>query len=72
MKFVTNQVFERMGLEHTAQIGPILDGIMRNTPEAREFVRTAEEHGVGAAVQKRDAPFGDYSQGDATVKPKIY
>jgi enoyl-CoA hydratase len=72
MKFVTNQVFERMGLEHTAQIGPILDGIMRNTPEGREFVRTAEQQGVGAAVKTRDAPFGDYSQGDAALKPKIY
>ncbi len=72
MKFVTNQVFERMGLEHTARIGPILDGIMRNTPEARQFVRTAQEQGVGAAIEKRDGPFGDYSQGDAAHKPKIY
>jgi enoyl-CoA hydratase len=72
MKFVTNQVFERMGLEHTSQIGPILDGIMRNTPKAREFVRTAKEQGVGAAIEKRDRPFADYSQGDASKKPKIY
>ncbi len=72
MKFVTNQVFERMGLEHTAQLGPILDGIMRRTPEAREFVRTAKEQGVGAAIEKRDGPFADYSQGDASQKPKIY
>jgi len=72
MKFVTNQVYERMGLEHTAQLGPILDGIMRNTPEARDFVRTAKEQGVGAAIEKRDGPFADYSQGDASKKPKIY
>jgi len=72
MKFITNQVFERMGLEHTARIGPILDGIMRNTPEGREFVSTAKEEGVGAAIAKRDGPFSDYSQGQAAQKPKIY
>jgi enoyl-CoA hydratase len=62
MKLVVNQAFENMGLATTQLLGPILDGYMRNTPEARTFVRTAAERGVAAAVAERDAPFGDYSQ----------
>lgn len=72
MKFITNQVFDRQGVEHSALLGPIIDGIMRNTRESEEFVRVAKEQGVNAAVKLRDGPFGDYSQGDATGKPDIY
>lgn len=72
MKFITNQVFDRQGVEHSALLGPIIDGIMRNTLESEEFVRTAKEQGVGAAVAFRDGPFGDYSQGPASGKPNIY
>jgi enoyl-CoA hydratase len=72
MKFITNQVFDRQGVEHSALLGPIIDGIMRNTLESEEFVRTAKEQGVGAAVALRDGPFGDYSQGPASGKPNIY
>ena len=72
MKFITNQVFDRQGVEHSALLGPIIDGIMRNTLESDEFVRTAKEQGVGAAVALRDGPFGDYSQGPASGKPNIY
>jgi enoyl-CoA hydratase len=42
---------------------------MRHTPEAREFVGLAEREGVGAAVERRDGPFGDYSQAPADAKP---
>jgi enoyl-CoA hydratase len=69
MKLVTNQAFENMGLHTTQLIGPILDGYMRNTPEARRFVRRAKEDGVAAAVAERDAPFGDYGQGGPGMKP---
>ena len=72
MKFITNQVFDRQGVEHSAMLGPIIDGIMRNTLKSEEFVRTAKEQGVGAAVALRDGPFGDYSQGPASGKPNIY
>ena len=72
MKFITNQVFDRQGVEHSALLGPIIDGIMRNTLESEEFVRTAKEQGVGAAVALRDGLFGDYSQGPASGKPNIY
>jgi enoyl-CoA hydratase len=59
-----------MGLQSTQTLGPILDGIMRNTPEGREFVRTAKADGVKAAVIKRDGPFGDYSQAPPDEQPR--
>jgi enoyl-CoA hydratase len=62
MKLVVNQAYENMGLKSTQLLGSVLDGMMRNTPEAHEFVETAMNEGVGAAVAKRDGPFSDYSQ----------
>jgi enoyl-CoA hydratase len=43
---------------------------MRNTPEGREFVRVAKDHGVKEAVTRRDAPFNDYSQAPADQHPR--
>jgi len=69
MKLVVNQAYENMGLQSTQTLGTILDGYMRNTPEGLNFVKTAKEKGVGAAIADRDGPFGDYSQGPASLKP---
>ena len=69
MKLIVNQAYDNMGLQSTQTLGPILDGIMRNTPEGRGFVETALQGGVQAAVAERDSPFGDYSQGSAELKP---
>lgn len=69
MKLAVNQAFDNMGLTNTQLIGSILDGYMRNTPEALEFVKTAKEKGVAAAIAERDGPFGDYSQGPQSKKP---
>jgi enoyl-CoA hydratase len=69
MKLIVNQAYDNMGLASTQYLGTVLDGIMRNTPEGREFVRVAQQQGVRAAVQMRDAPFGDYSQAPAERKP---
>ena len=70
MKLVVNQAFDNMGLQSTQTLGPILDGIMRNTPEGRDFVRTAMDGGVQQAVAERDGPFGDYSQAPADKNPR--
>jgi enoyl-CoA hydratase len=70
MKLIVNQAFDNMGLQSTQYLGTILDGIMRNTPEGRAFVRTAAEQGVHAAVAQRDGPFGDYSQAPPEMKPR--
>jgi enoyl-CoA hydratase len=69
MKLVVNHAYENMGLASTQTLGPILDGLMRNTPDARRFIDLASEQGVGAAVSERDGPFGDYSQAGPADKP---
>jgi enoyl-CoA hydratase len=69
MKLVVNHAYENMGLASTQTLGPILDGLMRNTPEALEFIDTAATEGVGAVVQRRDGPFGDYGQAPPELRP---
>ncbi len=69
MKLVVNHAYENMGLASTQTLGPILDGLMRNTPDARRFIELAEREGVSAAVAERDALFGDYSQAPPERKP---
>jgi enoyl-CoA hydratase len=69
MKLIVNQAYENMGLASTQLLGPVLDGLMRNTPDAHEFIELAEREGVGGAVAERDGPFGDYSQAPAHERP---
>lgn len=69
MKLVVNQAYENMGLASSQTLGVILDGLMRNTPDARRFIEIAEQQGVGAVVAERDGPFGDYSQAPADEQP---
>jgi enoyl-CoA hydratase len=69
MKLIVNQAYENMGLASTQALGPILDGLMRNTPEAKEFIELAEREGVGSVVARRDGPFGDYSQAPPEEQP---
>lgn len=69
MKLVVNHAYENMGLASTQTLGPILDGLMRNTPDAKRFIELAEREGVPAAVAERDRLFGDYSQADPGEKP---
>ena len=66
MKLLVNQAFEQMGLHTTQLIGTLLDGAARHTPEGTAFTRRGLAD-VGGAVADRDAPFGDYGQGPATV-----
>ena len=68
-KLIVNQAYENMGLGSTQLLGPVLDGLMRNTPQAREFITLAEREGVAAAIARRDGPFGDYSRADAGGQP---
>lgn len=60
-----------MGLQSTQTLGPILDGIMRNTPEGREFVRVSLNESVKEAVTRRDGPWGDYSQAPKNKQPRL-
>ncbi len=69
MKLVVNHAYENMGLASTQTLGPILDGLMRNTPEALDFIATAGRDGVRAVIERRDGPFGDYSQAPPELRP---
>ncbi len=69
MKLIVNQAYENMGLASTQALGPILDGLMRNTPEAKRFIEQAEREGVQSVVARRDGPFGDYSQAPPEEQP---
>jgi enoyl-CoA hydratase len=69
MKLIVNQAFENMGMSAVQTLGPILDGLMRNTPDAERFIELAQSEGVPAAVARRDGRFGDYSQAPPDQKP---
>jgi enoyl-CoA hydratase len=69
MKLMVNQAYENMGLASTQTLGPIIDGLMRNTPDGLSFVERAEREGVRAVITERDGPFGDYSQAPAELRP---
>jgi len=69
MKMIVNQAYENMGLAGTQTLGPILDGLMRNTPDALSFIERADREGVGAVVAERDGPFRDYSQASHGEQP---
>ena len=69
MKLIVNQAYENMGLASTQLLGPVLDGLMRNTPDAPRVHRARRARGRGGAVAERDGPFGDYSQAPADEQP---
>lgn len=69
MKMCVNHVYEQQGLSSIQTLGPILDGLMRNTPDALRFVETAQTEGVRTVIERRDGPFGDYSQGPRHAQP---
>ena len=68
-KLIVNQAYENMGLSSTQMLGGILDGLMRNTPDALQFIDTAANQGVRAAIERRDGPWGDYSQAPPERRP---
>ena len=69
MKLIVNHAYESMGIASTQVLGPILDGLMRNTPDALRFIDRARADGVRAVIEERDGPFGDYSQAPAALRP---
>jgi enoyl-CoA hydratase len=69
MKLVVNHAYEAMGVASTQTLGPILDGLMRNTPDAVSFIERAEREGVRPLVAERDRRFGDYSAAPPERRP---
>ena len=43
MKLVVNQAYENMGLRAAQTLGPILDGLMRNTPDGLGFMEQGDD-----------------------------
>lgn len=66
MKLLVNQSLYAQGLHATQQLGTLLDGVARHTPEGYEFQRRAMTDGFREAVRERDEPFGDL--GPSTFK----
>ncbi len=69
MKLIVNHAYEQQGLNAVQTLGPILDGMMRNTPDALSWVEKVQSEGVREAIIQRDGPFGDYSQAPADRRP---
>jgi hypothetical protein len=69
MELDVNQEFENMGLGTTQVIGPVLDGLMRNTPDALHWIEVAEREGVSAVAGERDRLFADYSAAPPGEQP---
>ncbi len=69
MKMIVNQAYENIGLRSTQTLGPILDGLMRNTHDGLAFIDKAKAEGVRAATEERDAAFGDYSMASQEHRP---
>ncbi len=69
MKLIVNHAFENQGISSTQTLGPILDGLMRNTPDALEFIDVAKDDGVRSVIELRDGLFGDYSQAPIDEQP---
>ncbi len=69
MKLVVNHAYEQQGLNAVQTLGPILDGMMRNTPDALAWVDKVDSEGVRAAITQRDGPCKDYSQAPSDRKP---
>ena len=69
MKLAVNHAYENMGLASTQTLGPILDGLMRNTPDAKRFIELAKEKGVPAAVAERDSSSATTARPQPTRSP---
>ena len=64
-KLIVNQAYENMGLASTQTLGGILDGLMRNTPDALEFIDTASEPGRARRDRAPRRPVGRLQPGPA-------
>ena len=67
MKLIVNQAYENMGLRATQTLGPILDGLMRNTPDAPGLHRQATRDGVSAATEDGTLLFRRLQRGRAAT-----
>ena len=73
MKLVVNHAYENMGLASTQTLGPILDGLMRNTPERAGVhrARRARRGALAVTTAAASSPCGNYGQApEAAARPR--
>lgn len=71
MKLIVNQAYENMGLHLTQPLGPILDGLMRNTPDAHAFIGKACGEGVARRNQRARCPVRRLQRGRSGAPPRL-
>ena len=64
-KLIVNQAYENMGLASTQTLGGILDGLMRNTPDALAFIDTAADRRGARGGRATRRPVGRLQPGAA-------
>ena len=69
MKLIVNQAYENMGLASTQTLGPILDGLMRNTPDARRFIEPRRARGRAGGGRRARRPLRRLLPGAAGAAP---
>jgi len=67
-KRVVHRQMEIMGLHTGIRAGSELCALGTHTKSMREFVESIQKEGLTGALQKRDAPFGDYRTSKAGAK----
>ena len=65
MKLVVNQAYENMGLTSTQLLGSVMDSMMRNTPEARDFIDQADARGRRRGCRRARRALRRLQPGDA-------
>ena len=61
-KLLINQAYESVGLRATQLLGPLFDGITRQTEEAHRWSVSFREKRFRELIRERDAPSGDYGE----------
>ena len=72
MKLVVNQAYENMGLASTQLMGPILDGLMRNTPDAQRWIETAARGGRARGDRRARRPVRRLQPGAAGAQARSF
>ena len=68
-KRVVHRQMEVMGIRTGIRVGTELCALGTQLPSLLEFVETSQTKGLTAALQERDAPFGDYRTSHAGNEP---
>ncbi len=68
VKLALNSVLVNQGVQNSAMISTVFDGVSRHSPEGFAFQLRAATVGFREAVRERDEPFGDYKRAQFDAK----